>query len=73
MISKVPSSISFDGLIESGPDPELKTLIQEIRKSYQENKPKGRVFKVGCKRHFLLKSACIFSVFTGLITILYFS
>jgi hypothetical protein len=73
MAREVPSCNSFNGLMESDLNPEAKSILYEVRKSYQEFKIKKRVAKAARRRRFLITSAFIFSVFTGLIMILHFS
>jgi hypothetical protein len=73
MATKFRSSESFNGLMESDLNPELESLLNEIRKTYQGYKIKERVTKAARKRRFLITSALIFFVFTGLIMILHFS
>ena len=73
MARKVPSNNSSNGLMESDLNPEAKSLLDGIRKTYQEYKIKERVAKAARKRRFLIRSAFIFSVFIGLIMILHFS
>ena len=73
MARKVSSSESFNGFMESDLNPETESLLNEIRKTYEEYKIKERVAKAVRKRRFLIASAFIFSAFTGLLMILYFS
>ena len=73
MARKVASSESVNGLMESDLNPEPESLLNEIRETYQEYKIKERVAKAARKRRFLIKSAFIFSAFTGLMMFLYFS
>ena len=73
MSRKVPSSESFHGLMESDLNSETESLLNGVRKTYEEYKIKERVAKAARKRRFLIKSAFIFSAFTGLMMFLYFS
>jgi hypothetical protein len=73
MAREVPSNNSSNGLMESNLNPEAKSLLDEIRKTYQEYKIKERVAKAAHRRRFLIASAFIFSVFIGLLMILHFS
>jgi amino acid permease len=73
MARKVRTSESFNGLMESDLNLELESLLNEIRKTYQGYKIKERVTKAARKRRFLITSALIFFVFTGLIMILKFA
>jgi type IV secretory pathway component VirB8 len=63
---------SLNVSMDSDLDPE-KSILSEIRKGYQESKTKARVAKAERRRRFVITSAFIFSVFTVLMMILYFS
>ena len=73
MAREVPNSNSFKGLKESDLNPEAKLLLDEIRKTYQENKIKERVAKAARKRRYRIRSAFLFPVFICLVMILHFS
>jgi hypothetical protein len=73
MAREVLSRTSLDGFMESDLNPEANSILYEVRKSYQEFKIKERVAKAARRRRFVITSAFVFSVFTGLIMILHFS
>jgi hypothetical protein len=72
MAREVLNCNSFNGLMESDLNIE-ESILYEVRKSYQEFKIKERVAKAARRRRFVITSAFVFSVFTGLIMILHFS
>jgi hypothetical protein len=73
MARKVLSCNSLNGLMEPDLNPEAKSILCELRKSYQEFKINERGAKATLKRRLLITSAFIFLGFTGLMMILHFS
>jgi hypothetical protein len=72
MAREVLNCNSLNGLMESDLNIE-ESILYEVRKSYQEFKIKERGAKAARRRRFVITSAFVFSVFTGLIMILHFS
>jgi hypothetical protein len=62
---------SLNVLMESDLN-QKESILDEVRKSYQEFKIKERVAKAKRKRHYLIGSAFIFLALTGLIMVLQF-
>jgi hypothetical protein len=73
MAREVLSSNSLNGLMESDLNPEAKSILCEVRKSYQEFKIKERGAKATRRRRLIITGAFIFFGFTGLMMILHFS
>jgi hypothetical protein len=73
MAREVLSCNSLNGLMESDLNPEAKSILWEVRKSYQEFKIKERGAKATHRRRLLITSAFIFFGFAGLMMILHFS
>jgi hypothetical protein len=73
MAREVLSCKSLNGLMEADLNPEAKSILCEVRKSYQEFKIKERGAKATRRRCLLINSAFIFFGFTGVMMILHFS
>jgi hypothetical protein len=61
-----------NGLRESGLNPELESILDQLREDYQKYKIEERMAKAKRKRHYLIGSAFIFLALTGFIIILQF-
>jgi len=61
-----------NGLRESGLNPELKSILDQVRDGYQKRKIKERMAKAKRKGHYRIGSAVIFLALTGLIMVLKF-
>jgi hypothetical protein len=61
-----------NGLRESGLNPELESILDQVREDYQKYKIEERMAKAKRKRHYLIGIAFIFLALKGLIMVLQF-